>query len=939
MERVRAWLKVYVSPSPARKLASVNDPLPDAVSTGNGAFAEFTHPQTIWMKVSNAFMAGVVGLLAASSAVAQVSQPSRSTATAVRKDGAVVIDGRLDEAAWAKAPISNQFTQSYPNPGRPDTTTAVRVLYDDDAIYVGVRMYDSRPDSIAGQLARRDISGIYSDWVHVIIDSYFDRRTAFRFTVNPRGVQKDVYTSNDNNEDTNWDAVWDVGTLIDELGWTAEFRIPLSQLRYGNMPPGQQRVWGFQVMRDIARRSERTSFNPWVPDGSGFVSRFGDLQGLVDLAQPGRLEVLPYVSAKVTRQPGNTANPFYRKTDTRPNVGGDVRYGLPGGLTLTGTINPDFGQVEVDPAVVNLSAFETFFPEKRPFFLEGADVFNFGNVIRNNDFGSHTFFYTRRIGRGPIRFPSGAGINYVDMPDVTPIAGAVKVTGKKAGWTIGLLDAVTPEVTADVAATSAGADSATAVNPLTNFFAARTRKDLRDGKTVVGGMFTLANRQQSDLFTNLLSTSAGYGGVDFEHRWNRGRYVLSGFGVQSRVNASPTVIGNLQRNSAHAYQRPDAGHVELDLARTSLTGHAEEIAFQKNGNSFGSIAIKNVSPGFEINDVGFHGRVDYRAVSPFWGLQSNQGNRWSLNRFVGAWWNGAWNGDNDAIFNSFGSSASATFANFWSGNVGANLSLPTLDDRLLRGGPLAESPGNWGMNASFNTDNRRRIWVNPNVNYSRNFDDDSWNGSANLYFETRPSSQVRVTVGPSYSRGFNTAQYLQGVTDDEATNTFGRRYVFGNVDQTTVSLDTRIEWTLTSKLSVQSYLQPFVAVGRYNQFKEFTRPRTYDFAVYGRDQGTITTNFDAEGRATSFTVDPDGLFGPSPTFDIENPNFNVHSLRGNAVLRWEYRPGSALFLVWQQERNGVEEVFSFDASRDVGAIFRERPSNIFLVKGVYWLSR
>jgi hypothetical protein len=244
------------------------------------------------------------------------------------------------------------------------------------------------------------------------------------------------------------------------------------------------------------------------------------------------------------------------------------------------------------------------------------------------------------------------------------------------------------------------------------------------------------------------------------------------------------------------------------------------------------------------------------------------------------------------------------------------------------------------VNASYNTDTRRKIWLSPNLNYSKNIDDKSWNGNAGMHLETRPSSQVRVTVGPNYSRSFNTAQYTRSVTDAAATNTFGTRYVFANVDQTTVSLDTRIEWTLTSKLSVQSYLQPFVAVGRFTDFKEFLTPRAYDFGVYGRyGASTIAANTDAEGNITSYTVDPDGVTGSSPAFNITNPNFNVHSLRGNAVMRWEYRPGSALFLVWQQERNGVEEVFSFDASRDVGAIFRERPSNIFLVKAVYWLAK
>jgi hypothetical protein len=693
-------------------------------------------------------------------------------------------------------------------------------------------------------------------------------------------------------------------------------------------------------MRDVARRAERESFNPWTPDGSGFVSRFGDLTGLVDLPMPGRLEVLPYVSAKVTREPGDPTDPFFHKTDTRPDVGGDVKYGLPGGLTLTGTVNPDFGQVEVDPAVVNLSAFETFFPEKRPFFLEGADVFNFGNVVRNNDYGSQTFFYTRRIGRAPIRFPQGPGISYVDMPDVTPIAAAAKVTGKKGPWTIGFLDAVTPEVRADVASTSAGRDSSASVNPLTNFVAARTRRDFREGKTVIGGMFTLANRQQSDDFRDLLSGAGGYAGVDFDHRWDKGRYVVSGFAVGSRVNGNQTQIASLQRNAIHAFQRPDGEHLTYDPTVNHMMGHAEEVAIQKNGDTFGSLAIKSFSPGFELNDVGFQGRVDYRAISPFWGWQRNQKDRYTLNKFAGLWWNGAWNGDGDLLYDGFGSSASATFLNQSSANLGAGLQFATLDDRLLRGGPVAQAPGSWYVNASFGSDSRRKAVLNPFVNYSRNIDDDTWSGGAGLSVEVRPSSQLRVSLGPSYNRNFSTAQYLQAVSDANATNTFSSRYVFADVDQTTLSLDTRIEWTLTSKLSVQSYFQPFVAVGRYSRFKEFLRPRAYDFGVYGATgASTITTNTDADGNVVSYTVDPDGVSGTSQPFDILNPNFNVHSLRGNAVLRWEYRPGSALYFVWQQERSGLEKAFSFDAGRDVGAIFRERPSNIFLVKAVYWLSK
>src|SRR5437868_12263712 len=368
---------------------------------------------------------------------------------ASRLTGSISIDGKLDEPAWATATPSSDFTQSYPKVGaKPTDPTEVRVLYDDDALYVGVRMFDTRPDSIAAQLARRDASGIYSDWLHVMVDSYRDRRTSFRFSVNPRGVQKDVLEFDDRNgEDLNWDAVWQVATRIDSIGWTAEYRIPFSQLRFGGAQQGAERIWGFQVMRDVARRNERDSWSPWKTTDPGFVSFEGDLAGLVDVPTPSRLEVMPYLSTKLTRAPGDPANPFYKTNAAKPSAGADVTYGLPGGLTLTASVNPDFGQVEVDPAVVNLSAYETFFPEKRPFFVEGANIFNIGSINGGPGYGNQQIFYSRRIGRPPQRFVSG---QFVDAPDATTIIGAAKVTGKVGGWTVGLLNALTAEEKARV---------------------------------------------------------------------------------------------------------------------------------------------------------------------------------------------------------------------------------------------------------------------------------------------------------------------------------------------------------------------------------------------------------------------------------------------------------------------------------------------------------
>lgn len=850
---------------------------------------------------------------------------------AVRRDGPIVLDAKLDEPAWQKAPAASEFTQSYPRARQaPTQRTEVRVLYDDAALYVGVKMFDTAPDSIAAQLARRDAGGIYSDWVHVIVDSYYDRRTAFRFTVNPMGVKKDVYASNDGQEDTNWDAVWDVETRVDPDGWTAEYRIPFSQLRFASTDG--ERVWGFQVMRDIARNNERVAFATWVPQEAGFVSRFGNLTGLVNIPSPRRLEIMPYVSSKLTSAPGDEANPFYKSKSFEGSVGGDLRWGMPGGLTLTATVNPDFGQVEVDPAVVNLSAFETFFPEKRPFFLEGSDVFSFGNVIRNNDYAGQTFLYSRRIGRTPQRFPGGSGVAYFDAPEQTTIAGAAKITGKRGPWTIGVMDAVTPEERADLIRTD-GTRAETPVEPMSNYFAGRLRRDFRAGNTVVGGMVThTVRRLEGATFDNILPANAAFAGLDFEHRWANRQWALSGFTSMSRVAGSPTVIGNVQRSSIRYYQRPDADYLEVDPNATSLVGHLSSLALSKRGKTDFSLSLRNASPGFEINDFGFHGRMDYRSVSTFVGNQNFVPGKlmrsWSRYLYT----NHTWNHGGTSIFQSLGGGVNGSFNNFWQASLGTSLNPEYYNDRLTRGGPIALNPRGWSGNGYVSSDSRKPIVFDGNFQGSRNASG-SWSRGGGLSVNARPASSVSIRFGPQLSANYSVSQYVRGVNDAAAGHTFGRRYVFADLRQTTLSLDTRVEWTLSPTLSLQTYMQPFVSAGQYSNFKEFAKPKTLDFLVYGKDVGTISRS--SEGV---YTVDPDAS-DPSPAFTFGDPTFNIRSLRGNAVLRWEYRPGSALFLVWQQQRSDFEPVGDFELGRDVGAIFRTHPTNIFLLKATYWFNR
>lgn len=857
---------------------------------------------------------------------------------ATRLNSSLSIDGKLSEPAWTTAVPSGDFMQSYPQVGaKPTDPTEVRVLFDDDAIYVGARMFDSRPDSIAAQLARRDAFGIYSDWLHVMIDSYRDRRTAFRFSVNPRGVQKDVLEFDDRNgEDLNWDAVWEVATNVDSLGWTAEYRIPFSQLRFGGSQKGVERIWGIQVMRDIARRNERDSWSPWKQTDPGFVSNEGDLTGIIDIPTPRRLEVMPYLSAKLTRAPGDPANPFYRSNDTKPSAGADLKYGLPSGLTLTATVNPDFGQVEVDPAVVNLSAYETFFPEKRPFFVEGANIFKIGSINGGPSYGSQQIFYSRRIGRPPQRFANG---EFVDSPDASTIIGAGKLTGKVGSWTIGFLNALTAEESARVVDGS-NVETSTPVEPMTNYFVGRIRRDFRGGQTVLGLGGTAVNRDLGDtVFRNLLRSSADVGSVDFDHKWANRRWQLTGAFSKSLIQGSRAVITNAQQSSARYYQRPDADYLSVDPNANSLSGSSAKLGLNKSGDWSFSATAKDISPGFEVNDLGFMGRVDYRNVGAGGSYNNTQAGKLlrSYNLFVGT--NHAWNHGGDKIWTSFFNQVTLNFTNLWNFYAGGEYDPSAIDDRLTRGGPLGRQPTQYGAWTQINSDTRKTISYIFNANYYGD-EKKGYQKDVSLGFEVRPSSSVRVTVTPNLTLYHNTIQFVRGATDALATSTYGRRYVFSDLYQTTLSATTRVEWTLTPLLSFQLYAQPFASAGRFRNFKELATPGSQSYVRYGQDNGsTITAVSDpTTGQTQSYTVDPDGA-GAAPTFSIGNPDFRTHSLRGNAVVRWEYRAGSALFFVWQQQR---EDFLPFEGDfrtgRETRMIFG-RPSNVFLVKATYWFAR
>ena len=841
------------------------------------------------------------------------------------------IDGRLDEEAWQNAQVGSDFTQRYPDPGLPATMrTEVRVLYDAEAMYVGARMYDPHPDSIAAPLARHDPGDVSSDWIDVIFDSYNDRRTAYRFGVNPAGTKLDVYHFNDSDGDDAWDALWDVATRIDSLGWTAEYRIPLSQLRFHGSP-GEQ-TWGLNFYRAVARRDEWTFWSPYLPSMPGFVSAMGILRGVVGIQPPSPIEVTPYVRSSVARQPISSGDPFAKRQRFEGAAGVDFRLGLGSALSLTGTINPDFGQVEVDPAIINLSAVETFLPEKRPFFLEGSGIFQFGSIPVRSALSFSQPIHWRRIGRAPQLSPNAA---WSEVPEQTTILGAGKLSGQlDGGWSLGFADAVTQREEARIVAES-GDRGSQLVEPLTNYFVGRGKRDFNDGRASFGFLTTATNRSLSGDAADRLRSSALLFGVDGSASTRDRSWIVGGYFIQSRVGGTTDAIAATQRSSVRYLQRPDKDYSLFDANRKSLSGRDAALGIVYLGKPwFGSTQIRETTPGYEPNDLGYASRSDVRTATAQFGGEWNSSKAKLRSNRVTAFTQHAWNFGGNGIYHRIGLANSTTLSSFWNTNWQFSYRPPLFSDKHTRGGPLVQVPRQWDMSGGISTDGRKSVIGS----LQGSLEDQAENGiesSLSALVRVRPSSALEISAAPTLALLRDGAQYIRTVRDVLASATYGSRYIFSTLRQRTLSIDGRADWTLTPALSFQLFAQPFVSTAKFGGYKELRRPGKYEFDVYGRDRGTISTL--ADGR---FEIDPDGTGSASP-FVIGESNersFVTRALRVNAVLRWEYRGGSSVYVVWQQSRDG-EGLVSDGYQDGINRVLDVAAKNVLFVKASYRLGR
>ena len=869
----------------------------------------------------------------------------RPTSRATPRRGAVTIDGRLDDDGWKGAEVISDFHQQVPDEGKaPTERTEVRVLFDADAVYVGARMYDTAGAAgIRRLLVRRDqlLNDVASDKIALVLDPYHDRQTRVWFELNPLGVKGDHL-----NGDSSFDPIWEGAATVDSLGWTAEFRIPLSQLRF---PRDSVQSWGFQIWRTIARRNEQDMWAFWRLNESGGPGYFGTITGLTLPAQPRQLELLPYVVGKSDFRQVDPRNPFRGSSESKVRVGGDLKYLISSNLTLDATVNPDFGQVEVDPAVLNLSAFETTFQEKRPFFVANSGAFSFGglNCFFCSNVSSLNVFYSRRIGRSPQLGNLVSNASYVDMPDASTILGAGKITGRtKGGLQVALLEALTNKVTARyVADTTPGSPVLEReLEPLTNYFVGRLRQDFRRGDTRVGMITTLTNRSMGDTAEIArLRGRAALIGTDVLHYWNNRTYSFWGQAAITDVRGDTAALRRTQWTSAHYFQRPDRTttsdglfDVSYNPARTSLQGYGFYARLAKESGDWLWEAEQNWrSPGFEVNDIGALGRTDYKWMMADVLRQWTKPTSWyrSANAIVGAQTQFNYDGDRTDLQEEIW--GNITLHNYITASAFFINHPPTFDPYRTRGGVLVKSSGYNFYSASVTGDQRQRVSWDFGAEKGQDITDDGWNADGYVDLILKPAVNLKFTFGPSFSRQIEPKQFVTNVDDSINVAFGGRRNIFARMDQRTLSMNVRANATFTPNLTLELFAQPFLASGRYTNVGEYRAPRSGDLLLYGSDIGSIQSNFDASGHLESYTIVP----VPGDSIQVGNPDFNIRSLRGTAVLRYEYRPGSTLYFVWTQERSGSDAFGNFDFTRDRSALLRDRPRNTFQIKASYWVGR
>jgi len=826
-----------------------------------------------------------------------------------------VIDGKLNDDCWKAADWAGNYTQWIPNEGaQPSQPTQLKILYDDKNIYVAIRASDNEPKKIIRKAGRRD--EFAGDMVGVCFDSYHDHRTGFEFDASAAGQKVDLLITNPANADNNWNAVWYVKTYSEDSAWTAEFRIPLSQLRYSK---DSVQVWGLHSWRWIERLQQESDWEPQSSTGPGMLYLFGELHGIDGLPRSRRLEIMPYALGKLNTFRKEQDNPFANKGRRWLGKAGlDAKIGVTSNLTIDLTVNPDFGQVESDPSVMNLSAFETFYEEKRPFFLEGKNIFSF-------DFDNSSLFYSRRIGHAPSFYPTLNNNEFVNYPDNTAILGAAKMSGKTGkGFSIGVLQSLTANEYANI--DSLGNKKRLNVEPLTNYALVRVQQDYKQGNTVLGGIFTSTNRFLNAPHLEFMNHNAYTGGIDLFHQWHNKEYYIDAKLVGSNINGSHQAMIDLQQSSARYYQRPDIHYVHIDTAATQLSGYGGNIKIGKGSKGLWRYSTELTwrSPGFDINDMGYMQMADVikqrnsvyffvnKPVSVFrtYNVSLSETNNWDFGlRYLSS-------NENLGVY--------LEFLNKWAANTSASYTSGSLDTRILRGGRAMLLSSMWYKSIYVRTDPSKKLFFEISSELST-----SDHHSARYYsfqpgIRYMPLNNMKLSASLNYSGNRNDLQYITTIT-----NGSDPIYILGRIDQHTMAITFRIDYNITPEVSIQYYGSPFATVGKYSGFKRVIDPRASDY--YNRFADLTPT---LNGNTYKVSANSNA----SSEYDFVNPNFDFSQFRSNLVFRWEYRPGSQFNFVWSQDRTAFVQPGNQVLSGGMSSLKDIFPNNIFLIKFNYWFS-
>ncbi|CAN5363557.1 hypothetical protein BH11MYX1_BH11MYX1_20400 [soil metagenome] len=862
----------------------------------------------------------IATMLACASALAHGEPaPVALRAHATKLEGGVTIDGHLDDPCWKTAVRLGHFTQRFPKDGgTPDLQTEFAVVYDDDAIYVGVWADDPEPSKIRAQLTRRDVDAL-ADTIVVGFDSYHDRRTAYSFQLNAAGVQRDMLMYDDHSQDDTWDAVWTGNAAIDAHGWTAEFRIPLNQLRYAD----DNKEWGMQIVRFVGRTTEQSAWSPWPRSSPQVVSRYGILEGLDKIPQARRLELLPYITGGLEVQPVRAGDPINDRYAARHGIGLDLKYGLGPAFTLSATINPDFGQVEADPSQVNLGPQELFYAEKRPFFLEGVDLFKL--PMGNNDSGAEGLFYSRRIGATPD--DPDMALQFIRQPAAQAIYGAVKLTGKtRDGWSLGLFDAVTGQEQTTVIDAN-GDHAEPIVAALTNYAVGRVKRDLREGKTSIGLAATAVDRSLDGTpLRDVLHDQAYTGGAQLDHRWDDNAWEAKLATTTSWVHGSQAAIARTQQLNTHLFQRPDLVDDHFDPRRTSLSGFGATWKVGRYGDTkhwrFG-LGGDLRTPGLELNNIGFQQSADQLVPFLFGQYREDEPRgdilNYNLNADIFAITNF------DPIVENYGyeSNGSIQFKNYWSVGGGLNVYGGGLDPVALRGGPALRFDHGGNSFLSISSDNRERLQVSVAGSVNRDWTADVMAGSLDATATIQARSNLDLTVSADWTRRDDPMQYVAQATDAAGAE----HYITGHIKFTSTSLTMRVNWTFSPHLSLQAYAQPFIASGEYARFKDVDHPHA------GRFRDRFHALDASELHATDDTV----FASYNGSYSFGKPDFNFQQLRSTIVLRWEYRPGSNIFAIWNHGQTNQLSDGRFSLASNLSDLARAASDNTVMVKLNYWI--